>query len=137
MNVHRTTSKGGVLRSEQYSDGLQVQCTAGPIHFDAWVDPTKKSISFCITSAADAARPDAPAGVIRFQTSPEFSAMLGEFFGTVTRSMEHALKQLPEQQAKSAQVALAQKAAELEATKAELKAVRNHKRKPRPKAVGE
>lgn len=137
MNVHGTTSKGGVLRSEQYRDGLQVQCTAGPIHFDAWVDPDKKSISFCITSAGDAARPDVPVGLIRFQTSSEFSAMLGEFFGTVTRSMEHAIKQLPEKQVERANVELAKTAGELEATKAELRAVRNHKRKPRPKAVGE
>jgi len=135
FTVHDTTSRGGVLRSKAYKEGTHAQCTAGPIHFDAFVSEAGTSAGICITEAVDSFKPDADPKCIRLEVSSEFAAMLANYFGNLAKLMEHTRKNRPENQLAQAKEALRSAEAQVSHLEAVNKAVRSHKRKPRPKAV--
>lgn len=151
--VRKTTSKGAVLRFQQFAEGLDVQCTAGPLHFNAFIKPESDLATVVVAKSPCAYNPEDKCGAIGFSMSEEFVLLLEEFFGHVAQEMKATREQWPANQLAQAKKAirlaegqtlsvmeslgadLRTAEAEIERLQGELKAVRNHKRKPRPKAV--
>lgn len=133
--VHNTTSKGAVTRTIPFKDGVQVQCTAGHIHFDAWLASKSDDFRMAITQAADPAQEDPGVSLVRFTGSAEYAEALGDYFLALAKAMKRNKQQRPENQLAQANEAARCAEAQVDSLQAELKAVRSHKRKPRLKAV--
>lgn len=143
--VLSATTHGGVLRTKHFADGTQLQCTAGPFHFDAFVKPDKDWVDVVLTSAACSTKPDKPPSSIGMSVTGEFSDLLKDFFGMVSRELECYKQVRPEAQIGQAyeEAGVAEKRmfdaesglrvaeAEIERLKAENKAIRSKKRRPR------
>ena len=135
--VQASTSRGGVLRTHKCDQGVSIQCSAGRNHFDAFVTRDGEQWSnLVISQGVSALKADEKPQAIVMAITPDFADLLAGFFQGISKMCKTFADNTPEQQAKSAQIALAKSAVEVENLKGELKAVRSHKRKPRtPKAV--
>lgn len=129
--VRRTTSRGGVLRSTTFKEGMQIQCSAAHIHFDGFVEGGKDWADVVITEAVTSLKPDRAPVAIGMNMTREFAELLAEFFANLAGLMKEEQKKRPENRLAQAEEARRCAEAQMESLHAELKAVRSHKRKPK------
>lgn len=129
--VHRTTSKGGVMRTQTCKEGVSIQCSAGRHHFDAFVRPGEQWSDIVISQGASAIKPGRKPKALALQVTSDFAELLAEFFQGVSTVRKQVNDQQPESKLDRAHEMLGRAQAEVETLKAEIKAIRSHKRKPK------
>lgn len=145
FRVHKTTSRGGVMRSQAFKDGQIVQCTAGPNHIEAFVSPESDWMDIVVCQGVSAAKPKRKPRRIYMAVTGEYADLLAEFFCSISETLAVMKKTRPEvqigdayEECGRAERRLRETQAELKAAEAkiaglqaELKSVRAHKRKPK------
>lgn len=129
--VHKTTSKGGVMRTHTCDEGVSLQCSAGRHHFDAFVRPGEQWSDIVISQGGSAIEPDRKPKAVTMQITSDFAELLAEFFQGVSTVRKQVNDQQPKAELDRAHEMLGRAQAEVETLKAEIKAIRAHKRKPK------